>query len=73
MAIPLSSKVAKSRFIPMHIPISPPEGGLKLASIILCDQTRALSKDRLGKAAWGSVSAATMAAVEKALRVLQGL
>jgi mRNA-degrading endonuclease toxin of MazEF toxin-antitoxin module len=41
--------------------------------VILCDQLRTISKDRLGKSAWGAVSAATLAEVEKALRVLLGL
>jgi mRNA interferase MazF len=73
MTAPLSSKVAKSKNIPAHIRVDPPEGGLKMPSVVLCDQLRAISKDRLGKAQWGTVSAATLAAVEKALRVLLGL
>lgn len=43
------------------------------ASILLCDQMRTISKDRLGKAPWGTVSAATLAEVDRALRVLLGL
>jgi mRNA interferase MazF len=70
---PLTSKVAKSKNIPTHIRIDPPEGGLKTPSVILCDQLRAISKDRLGKAPWGTVSAATLVEVELALRVLLGL
>jgi mRNA-degrading endonuclease toxin of MazEF toxin-antitoxin module len=50
-----------------------PEDGLKTPSVILCDQLRTISKDRLGNAPWGSVSAATVAEEEKALRVLLGL
>jgi mRNA interferase MazF len=73
MVAPLTSKVAKSRNIPAHIRIDPPEAGLKTPSVILCDQLRAVSKDRLGKAAWGSVSAATLADVELVLRVLLGM
>jgi mRNA interferase MazF len=73
MAVPLTSKVRKSKNIPAHIPVNPPEGGLKTPSVILCDQLRTISKDRLGKAPWGPVSAATLAEVEKALRVLLGL
>jgi mRNA interferase MazF len=72
MTVPLTSKVAKSRNIPVHIRVDPPEGGLKTPSVILCDQPRTISKDRLGKAPWGTVSAATLAEVEKALRVLLG-
>jgi mRNA interferase MazF len=72
-AAPLTSKVRKSKNIPAHIPVDPPEGGLKTPSVILCDQLRTISKDRLAKARWGTVSAMTMAEVEKALRVLLGL
>jgi mRNA interferase MazF len=73
MTIPLTSKVTKSKNIPAHILLDPPEGGLKTPSVILCDQLRTISKDRLGKTRWGTVSAATLAAVEKALRVLLGV
>jgi mRNA interferase MazF len=73
MTVPLTSKVAKSKNIPAHIRVDPPEGGLKTPSVILCDQLRAISKDRLSKAPWGTVSAATLADVDKALRVLLGL
>jgi mRNA interferase MazF len=73
MVVPLTSKVAKSKNIPAHIRIDPPEAGLKTSSVILCDQLRAISKDRLSKAAWGTISAATQAKVERSLRVLLGL
>jgi mRNA interferase MazF len=73
MVLPLTSKVKKSKNIPVHIAVDPPEGGLKTPSVILCDQLRTISKDRLGNAPWGPVSAATLAEVEKALRVLLGL
>jgi mRNA interferase MazF len=73
MTVPLTSKVGKSKSIPAHIRIDPPEGGLKTPSVILCDQLRTISKDRLGNAPWGTVSAANLAEVEKALRVLLGL
>src|SRR2546429_7841414 len=63
MTVPLSSKVAKSKNIPAHIQVDPPEGGLKTPSVILCDQLRTISKDRLGKGRWGTGSAATPAAV----------
>jgi mRNA interferase MazF len=73
MAAPLTSKIAKSRNIPAHILLTPPEGGLRTASVILCDQLRTISKDRLGKSAWGSVSPATMAEVERVVRMLLAL
>jgi mRNA interferase MazF len=73
MTVPLTSKLGKSKKIPAHIRVDPPEGGLKTPSVILCDQLRTVSKARLGNAAWGAVSAANLAEVEKALRVLLGL
>jgi mRNA interferase MazF len=73
MIVPLTSKVKKSKNIPAHVPVDPPEGGLKTPSILLCDQLRSISRDRLSKAAWGSVSDVTLAEVEKALRLLLGL
>lgn len=73
MVIPLTSKVKKSKHIPAHVPVDPPEAGLKTPSVILCDQLRTISKDRLGQAAWGTVSAVTMAQVEKTLRWLLAL
>jgi len=73
MVGPLTSKVKKSKKIRAHIFIDPPEGGLKTPSVILCDQLRTISKDRLGQAPWGTVSTATLADVETALRVLLGL
>jgi mRNA interferase MazF len=73
MAVPLTSKVAKTKHIPAHIRVDPPEGGLKTPSVILSDQLRTISKDRLGNAPCGTVSAASLAEVEKALRLLLGL
>lgn len=67
------SKIAKSKHIPAHIRVDPPEGGLTTSSVLLCDQVRAVSKDRLGKGPWGTVSRATLAKVENAMRVLLGL
>jgi mRNA interferase MazF len=71
--VPLTSKVKKSKHIPAHIPIDPPEAGLKTPSVILCDQVRTISKDRLGQAPWGTVSATTLGQVEMVLRLLLAL
>src|SRR5437764_4150084 len=65
MTVPLTSKLGKSKSIPAHIRVDPPEGGLKTPSIILCDQLRTISKDRLGNAPWGTVSATSLTEVEK--------
>jgi mRNA interferase MazF len=73
MVVPLTSKVKKSKGIPARIPITPPEGGVQTPSVILCDQLRTVSKDRLGTGPWGSVSAGTLAKVEDSLRRLLAL
>jgi mRNA-degrading endonuclease toxin of MazEF toxin-antitoxin module len=46
---------------------------LQTQSVVLCDQLRTISKDRLGKVPWGAVSAATLAKVEAVMRYLLGL
>jgi len=72
MVLPITSQTTKSRKIPAHILVMPPEGGLKVPSVILCDQLRTISKDRL-QACWGNVTLTTMADVETVLRFLLGL
>lgn len=71
--VPLTSKTQKSKNIPAHVPIGPPEGGVRMASVILCDQLRTISKTRLGTSAWGTISPATMATVDDILRMLLSL
>jgi mRNA interferase MazF len=73
MVVPLTSKVKKSKNIRAHIPVTPPAGGVTGPSVILCDQLRTISKDRLGKSPWGTVAPATLADVETAVRILLGL
>lgn len=52
-----------------HIPVLPPDGGLRQRSFILCDQVRTVSKERLSDR-WGPVSTEIMTLVEDALRIL---
>jgi mRNA interferase MazF len=69
IVLPITSTDLK---IPAHIRIDPPEGGVRNASFIKCDQIRTISKERLIKR-WGSVSGKTMSAVEDAIRILLDL
>jgi len=69
IVLPLTST---HRGVPSHVPIMPPEGGLKTPSVILCEAIRSIAKDRLVQQ-WGTVSPATMAVVEDRLRILLGL
>jgi len=65
-AIPLTSS---SRSIRSHLPVSPPEGGLKVESFIMCEAMRSINKTRLKKRL-GSVSGETMEVVEDLVRIL---
>jgi mRNA interferase MazF len=69
VVLPITSRI---RPLPLHIPVDPPEGGLRLSSAILCDAVRSIDQRRLIDC-WGTVTAATMARVEDRLRRLLGL
>jgi mRNA interferase MazF len=56
----------------LRIPVTPPEGGLKVASVILCESLRSIAKERL-LTRWGRVEETTLATVEDRLRILLGL
>ena len=55
-----------------HVPVSPPEGGLTLPSVVQCEQIRVLSYRRLRRRR-GRVAPATLQAVEARLRSLLDL
>ena len=61
------------RGIPTHIPVDPPEGGVRERSFIMCEAIRSISKDRLTGSAWGIVRPHTMALVEDRLGILLDL
>lgn len=69
VALPITSRV---RPLPLHIPVNPPEGGLRLPSAILCDAIRSIDQRRLIDC-WGTVDPPTMTLVEDVLRRLLGL
>ncbi|HEY2155809.1 MAG TPA: type II toxin-antitoxin system PemK/MazF family toxin, partial [Isosphaeraceae bacterium] len=60
------------RGLPTHFPISPPEGGLTKPSVIMTEQVRSASKDRLGRR-YGVVAQATMDQVDRILRIVLNL
>ncbi len=60
------------RGIPSHVPIKPPEGGLKTGSFVLCEAVRSISKNRL-LYRLGTVNVSTLAEIEDRLRILMGL
>ena len=66
VVLPITS-VAKG--VPFHVRIDPPEGGLSVPSYVKCEDVRSVASDRISKR-WGSVTRATMAAVEDRMRIL---
>jgi mRNA interferase MazF len=69
VVIPITSK---SKSIPFHVSVKPPEGGLKLESFIKCEDVRSISKHRLANRL-GAITPRTMTAVEDRVRILLGL
>ncbi len=69
IAIPITSK---AKGIPLHVEVSPPEGGLTMTSFVKCEDVRSISTARLvGRL--GKVSNQTIELVEDRLRILLGL
>lgn len=58
--------------IPLRVSIEPPEGGIRGASSIMCDQIRTIDKSRLSDR-WGAVTRETMREVERRLYLLLDL
>lgn len=69
VVIPITSR---RKDIPFHVPVQPPEGGLRKTSYLKCEDIRSLSTARLANRL-GRVSRETMAQVEDRLRILIGL
>jgi mRNA interferase MazF len=65
VVLPITSRV---RPLPLHVPINPPEAGLRLPSAA----ARSIDRRRLIER-WGAASSATMNLVEGCLRHLLGL
>jgi mRNA interferase MazF len=63
---------SKRRNLRSHVQVVPPEGGLSAESYVMCDHIRSISRDRLARAL-GTVSDATLNAVEERVRILLGL
>lgn len=57
------------RGITLHVPVQPPEGGLRAASFAMVEQVRSVSTDRLVRRR-GRVEVATLRAVQARLRLL---
>lgn len=66
------STFRKEKPFRLHVLLSPPEGGIKHASIIRCDQVKSVSIQRFSEK-WGEVNAGTMHDVDYILRRILGL
>lgn len=66
---PMTTRERRIRF---HVPIQPPEGGLRVRSFVLCDQVRTVSTERLMSRS-GALAAASMTAIDERLRILLDL
>ena len=69
VVIPITSK---AKGIPLHVEMTPPEGGLSVTSYAKCEDVRSISTARLLKR-FGKVTPRTMDAVDDRLRILLGL
>lgn len=69
VVLPITSR---AKGVPLHVAVSPPEGGLTIASFVKCEDIRSISTDRLVRRL-GSVRPSTMALVEDRLRTLLAL
>lgn len=58
-----------ARGVPLHVPLEPPEAGLRERSFAMCEQVRSLSHARLIES-WGRARPATLREVTMRLRLL---
>lgn len=70
IALPLTSKTGKAP-LRTHVPLEPPQGGIRRPSIILCEQVRTLEKTRL-RQYMGTLPPGKIALVERALAAAVG-
>ena len=69
IVLPLTTRY---KGIPLHVKVSPPEGGLKHDSYIKCEDIRSVAKERFVQR-YGAVGSETMAGVAYRLRMLLNL
>ncbi len=61
-----------ARGIPWHVNVTPPAGGVRNASFLMCEALRSVSTDRLVKR-WGILPSSVLEEVEDRLRILLDL
>jgi mRNA interferase MazF len=68
IVVPLTSRENKKRLYPTHIELAAGEGSLSKNSVALCEQVRAISKNRLTKRI-GQLSSQRMSLVDATLMI----
>lgn len=69
IVLPVTSK---NKGIRSHVGVMPPEGGVREASYVKCEDVRSFSTERL-VSRWGGVTPDTLRGIEDRLRILMGL
>lgn len=64
----ITDAVNKKKIYPSHVKVVPTQGGLRMESIVVCEQIRAINKTRL-RAKMGTFDKATMMSIEAALKI----
>jgi mRNA interferase MazF len=72
IVVPLTNRENKRRLYPTHVELFAGEGGLAKNSVVLCEQVRAISKNRLKKRI-GEVPSQRMSGVDAALKISMDL
>lgn len=65
---PITDAANKTKFYPSHVRVASGTGGLKLDSIVVCEQVRAINKTRLS-APIGRFDKKVMTSIEAALKI----
>jgi mRNA interferase MazF len=65
---PMTDAANKTKFYPSHVRVPAGTSGLKLDSIVVCEQVRAISKTRL-RGQLGKFEKAVMTSIEAAVKI----
>lgn len=68
IVVPLTRRDNKTRLYPSHVELRAGEGGLSKDSVLLCEQIRVVSKERITKRI-GRISSQAMVRVERTLGI----
>jgi mRNA interferase MazF len=69
IVLPITSR---AKGVPLHVEVTPPEGGLTRTSYIKCEDIRSIALERMSERL-GSVESATLEEAEDRLRILLNL